>query len=157
MARPTVWISSSSNEVKTGDAHPGEHWELVGDIDVSAQADFYTHIQIYTTARQRTKGKPEFYLSGDPESPWVERVKENPAAEDPFWILINPHGTAPIQYLGGSIKYLLGANKASAARSIEKREPETHPGFRVKPVMVAIRLDGRGGQVFMPLHTPNPS
>ena len=37
--------------------------------------------------------------------------------------LINPYGDAPIHYGSGSIKYLLGADKATAVRSLVDVNP----------------------------------
>lgn len=64
MATPTVWISTASNDATTDGDNPGDQWERVGVIDTSAQADFYTHIQVHIGARQTTRGKAEFYLNG---------------------------------------------------------------------------------------------
>ncbi|MDX1873300.1 hypothetical protein SBI67_14345 [Mycolicibacterium sp. 120266] len=153
MARPTVWISTTTDDVDVDGAHPGSHWQLVGFIETSQQADFYTHIQVYIGARRTAKGKPEFYLSGDADREWVQQAKSDPAGQVPFWILINPYGDAPIHYSGGSIKYLVGADKAIIAPSLALREPATHPGSLVKAVMVAIRLRRRNGRLFNPLRT----
>lgn len=92
-------------------------------------------------------------MSGDPDSAWVQQAKQDPAGQAPFWILIKPYGDAPIQYSSGSIKYLLGADKATAVRSLARREPEAHPGSLVKPVVIAVRLHRRYGELFTPLHT----
>jgi len=128
MATPAVWISTSSNDVAADGDYPGDHWQRVGVIDTSAQADFYTHIQVYIGARRTTKGKPEFYMSGDPDSAWVQQAKQDPAGQAPFWILINPYGDAPIHYSSASIKYLVGADKATVVRTLALREPAAHPG-----------------------------
>lgn len=64
MATPAVWISTATNDVTVDGDYPGDHWQRVGVIDTSAQADFYTHIQVYIGAKRTTKGKAEFYLSG---------------------------------------------------------------------------------------------
>ena len=68
MATPAVWISTATNDVTVDGNHPGDHCRRVGVIDTSAQADFYTHIQVYIGARRTTTGKAQFYLSGDPDS-----------------------------------------------------------------------------------------
>ncbi len=153
MATPAVWISTATNDVTVDGNHPGDHCRRVGVIDTSAQADFYTHIQVYIGARRTTTGKAQFYLSGDPDSMWVQQAKQDPAGQAPFWILINPYGDAPIHYGSGSIKYLLGADKATAVRSLVRREPEAHSGLLVKPVVLAVRLHRRDGELFTPLRT----
>jgi hypothetical protein len=56
-------------------------------------------------------------------------------------------------YSSGSIKYLLGPAKATATRSLMVREPEPHPGSQVKPLVLAIRLHRRVGQLFTPVYT----
>lgn len=153
MATPTVWISTASNEVTADGDNPGDHWERVGVIDASAQADFYTHIQAYIGARRTTRGKPEFYLNGHADSMWVQQANQDPVGQVPFWIVINPYGDAPIHYSAGSIKYLVGTDKATVARSLTLREPATHPGSLVKPVVIAVRLHRRDGALFTPVRT----
>jgi hypothetical protein len=78
MATPAVWISTATNDVTADGDDPGDHSQRIGVIDTSAQADFYTHIQVYIGARRTTNGKPEFYLSGDPDSVWVQQAKYDP-------------------------------------------------------------------------------
>lgn len=87
IAMATVWVSSTSADVDVDEDRPGDHWQRVGVIDTSAQRDFYTYIQQYIGVRKTTKGKPEFYLSGDPESAWVQQVKENVSAA----AVLDPH------------------------------------------------------------------
>lgn len=151
MATPTVWISTASNDVAIGGDNRGDHWQRVGVIDTPAQADFYTHIQVYIGARRTTNGNPDFYLSGDPDSAWVQQAKQDPAGQAPFWILINPYGDAPIHYSTGSIKYLVGTDKATVVRSLALREPAAHPGSVMKSVVIAVRLHRRDGALFTPV------
>lgn len=153
MATPAVWISTASNDVTADGDNPGDHWQRVGVIDTSAQADFYTHIQVYISGRRTTKGKPEFYLSGHADSRWVQQAKQDPVGQAPFWILINPYGDAPIHYSTGSIKYVVGADKATVVRSLALREPAAHPGSLVKSVVIAVRLHRRDGDLFTPVRT----
>ncbi|SIG23397.1 Uncharacterised protein [Mycobacteroides abscessus subsp. abscessus] len=153
IAMATVWVSSTSADVDVDEDRPGDHWQRVGVIDTSAQRDFYTYIQQYIGVRKTTKGKPEFYLSGDPESAWVQQVKENVGAQLPFWILINPYGSGQIHYSSGSIKYLLGADKATLVHSLVPRAPEPHPGLLVTPVALAVKLKRRAGDLFTPCRT----
>ncbi|ORB54605.1 hypothetical protein BST43_15875 [Mycobacteroides saopaulense] len=149
----TVWVSSTSDEVDADADRPGDHWQRVGVIDTSAQRDFYTHIQRYIGVRKTANGKPEFYLSGDPASAWVQQAKEDAGARPPFWILINPYGSGQIHYSAGSIKYLLGAGKATVVHALTRRAPEPHPGLLITPVMLAVKLKRRGGDLFTPCRT----
>lgn len=150
----TVWVSSTSAKVDAGTDHPGDHWQSVGFIDTAAQPDFYTHIQSYMGISRTTKGKPEFYLSGDPDNSWVRQVKTNPAAWGSFWILIKPFGSDQIHYDSGSIKYLLGADKATVVNGLTARPPESHPGRLFKPVTIAIKLRRSDGALFIPQYAP---
>jgi hypothetical protein len=153
MATPTVWISVTSNVATTDGDHPGEHWERAGVIDTSAQAEFFTYIQVHIGGRPATRGRAEFYLNGDPGSGWVRQAKADPTGQVPFWILIDPYGDASINYDGGSVRYLVGTEKATTVRSLALREPEAHPGSVVKPVVIAVRMGGPDGNVFTPLRT----
>ncbi|WP_235886702.1 hypothetical protein [Mycobacteroides chelonae] len=84
MVSLAAWISTDTSDVTVDGDHPGDHWQRVGVIDTSGQADFYTHIQVYIGARRTTKGKPEFYLNGDPDSAWIQQSKQNSAGQSPF-------------------------------------------------------------------------
>ncbi|ORA60860.1 hypothetical protein BST24_11775 [Mycobacteroides franklinii] len=152
-AMATVWVSTTTAEVDADADRPGDHWQGVGVIDTSAQSDFYTHIQQYIGVRKTAKGKPEFYLSGDPDSAWVQQVKDSAGAPPPFWILINPYGSGQIHYSTGSIKYLLGADKATIVHALTRRAPEPHPGLLVRPAMLAVKLKRRAGDLFVPCRT----
>ncbi|WP_457221111.1 hypothetical protein [Mycobacteroides abscessus] len=160
-AMATVWVSTASRAVDADAESPGDHWLRVGVIDTSAQRDFYTHIQQYIGVRKTAKGRPEFYLSGDPDSAWVhqarnqirERAQDNGGAWPTFWILINPYGPGQIHYSAGSIKYLLGAGRASVVHALRLRAPELHPGLQVEPVTLAIKLTRSGGELFTPYRT----
>lgn len=66
MTTPQVWVSSPSAQIEYDGQSPGEHWELVGTINANQERDFYTYIQILLGLRQTTRGRPEFYLDGDP-------------------------------------------------------------------------------------------
>ncbi|MFT9662963.1 hypothetical protein ACM0CQ_11970 [Mycobacteroides abscessus subsp. abscessus] len=146
----TVWVSTTSDAVDTADTHPGDHWQKVGVIDTSAQPNFYTHIQQYIGVPRTTRGKPEFYLHGDPDSAWVQQAKADPDAVPPFWILVYPYGSSQIHYSSGSIKYLLGAGKPTVVKRLTTRPPEPHPGLQVKPVTLAVKLTRRDRELFVP-------
>lgn len=149
----TVWVSTTTADVDTAADHPGEHWQRVGEIDMSAQRDFYTHIQQYLGTRQTAKGRPEFYLDGDPASEWVRAAKEDSAAQPPFWILLNPYGRSHPHYGSGSIKYLRGAARAVVVKDLARRRHEPHPGLQVEIVILAVKLKRRDGELFVPERT----
>ena len=83
MAAPTIWISLENNHVETNGTHPGDHWEEVGVIDSSTETDFYSHIQLAIGVRRTAKGRPDFYMSGDPKSRWVQQCEMTALIEIP--------------------------------------------------------------------------
>lgn len=156
MATPTIWISLEDNHVEIDGTHPGDHWEEVGVIDSSTETDFYSHIQSAIGVRQTAKGRPDFYMSGDPKSRWVEQCERNPTGQKPFWILLNPYGDTRIHLGTRSIKYLLSADKATVVRTLTRRPPIAHPGLREGPIMVGIRMRRHNGELFESLRTDGP-
>ncbi|WP_083651561.1 hypothetical protein [Mycobacterium intracellulare] len=85
MTTPQVWVSTTFARIEYDGQSPGEHWELVGTINTNQERDFYTYIQILLGLRQTTRGRPEFYLDGDPVSSWVQATHRMP-----FWVAIDP-------------------------------------------------------------------
>jgi hypothetical protein len=142
MTTPQVWVSTTSVQIEYDGQSPGEHWELVGTIDTSQERDFYTYIQVLLGLRQTTRGRPEFYLDGDPVSSWVQATNRNP-----FKVAIDPWGEMRPHIHGARPTYFVSTGQAIVAQ-LTRRAPEPHPGLTVKPVKVPIRLKRTNGEVF---------
>ncbi|SCX24786.1 hypothetical protein [Mycolicibacterium fluoranthenivorans] len=140
MSTPQVWVSARSPEIEFDGQTPGSHWQLVGTIDTNQESDFYTYIQIYVTSRSTTRGRPEFYLDGDPGSAWVQASERGS-----FWLAIDPWGESR-EYIRARPTYLVSKGQA-VATSLARNPPESHPG-RAKAIKVPIRLKRADGGVF---------
>jgi hypothetical protein len=145
---PTVWISNTTPEITHDSENPGDHWQLVGEIASEVWKNF-----------QRGSSKvSEFYLSGDPDSEWVQAAKGDPRTREPFWVAIDPYGSTRVLYAdGASRKYFVSTEKAAVVTGLRRRPPEPHPGRLIRPVMIAIRLKRNDLGLFVPvdhLHRP---
>ncbi|QRZ06029.1 hypothetical protein JN086_23985 [Mycolicibacterium austroafricanum] len=118
MTTPEVWISITSPEVVFAGGNPGEHWQLVGTIDTSQEADLNKHIQVLLNLRSTAPRISGFYLSGDPDSAWIQAAKKDPASREQFWVAIDPWGKMRSHIHGASETYLVSTEKASVARSL---------------------------------------
>ncbi len=119
---------------------PGEHWQRVGTIDTSVETDLATHLQVLLGHRKTAPAIDGFYLKGDPENPWVQAAKQDPAGQQPFWLAIDPWGTMKPQIYGANETYFVSAEKGTATKSLLRREPKPHPSEVTKPVMIGIRI-----------------
>ncbi|MFY0408709.1 hypothetical protein [Solicola sp. PLA-1-18] len=128
---------------------PGEGWELVGDTGTHPDASLNGHVaHAMGVKRTRPSGPVEFYLGGDPASPWVRDAQRlcpglphritDPAAVSPFWIAIGVRDTGPL---------LVGRARAKVA-TLTRRPGEPHPGLQLRPVLVPIKLSAKGGRMF---------
>ncbi|ELR83581.1 hypothetical protein W7U_00035 [Mycobacterium sp. H4Y] len=137
-----MWVSTTFARIEYDGQSPGEHWELVGTINTNQERDFYTYIQILLGLRQTTRGRPEFYLDGDPVSSWVQATHRMP-----FWVAIDPWGEMRPHIHGARPTYFVSTGQAVVTQ-LTRRAPEPHPGLAVKPVKVPIRLKRTNGEVF---------
>jgi hypothetical protein len=134
MSIPQVWVSTTTPTIQFDNNNPGAHWELVGRIDTTLESDIRKHIQKMQGTRNTAPRAAEFYVSGDPASPWVQGD-----TRAPFWIAIDPYGTMRPQIHGAKPTYLVSNDRATVT-PLGRRPPEPHPGAMVKPIMVPIRL-----------------
>jgi hypothetical protein len=130
MTTPQVWVSTTSPQIHFDGTGPGDHWELVGTIDTNQESEFNKHIQAMLGRKGRPRGSAEFYLSGDPDSLWVTA-----ADRSPFWVAIDPFGAMRSRIHGAEPTYFVSNAQAVSVR-LARREPEPHPGLRVRAVMV---------------------
>ncbi|MBU8814170.1 MULTISPECIES: hypothetical protein [Mycobacteriaceae] len=119
---------------------PGSQWEHVGTLDTAQQSDLTKNLQVLLGRRSTAPRLPGFYLSGDPDSAWVQAAKQDSAGQPPFWIAIDPWGTMRASIRGASETYFVSNEMATVTRSLARRAPEPHPGLRVKPVMIGIKV-----------------
>ena len=78
MTTPAVWISTTTSEVTFDNDTPGNYWELVGTINTAEEADLSKHIKVLPNLRSTAPRISGFYLSGDPDSAWVQAAKKRP-------------------------------------------------------------------------------
>jgi len=158
VTNPTVWISTSTDELTFDADKPAAPWHYVGTIDTAQENVFFEHIQVQLGRRNTANHAPEFYLSGDPDSSWVQDAKADPRGRPPFWIAIEPMGDSRIQYSDGTTKkYFVGTQQAAVVAAMKRRPPEPHPGRRVKPVMIGIRLKRGPAGLFTTVTQPHDS
>jgi hypothetical protein len=142
MTTPQVWVSTTSAQIDYDGLTPGNHWELVGTINTSQESDFHMHIQVLLGRRRTARGRPEFYLDGNPDSSWVQA-----ADRKPFWVAIDPWGEMRPHIHGARPTYFASSGKAVVTK-LTRRAPKPHPGLTVKPIKVPIRLKRTNGEVF---------
>jgi hypothetical protein len=127
----------------------------VGAIDTSHEHEFWKHIQALLGLRTTTPRVSDFYLSGSPDSEWVQAARDEPSNQLPFWIAIDPFGEMRARYAtDDSTKFFFSTEKAIVVTGLARCPPEPHHGLIVRPVPIAIRLkrspagvgaDGVGG------------
>lgn len=100
--RPEVWISTTTSEVTFENDTPGSQWEHVGTLDTAQQSDLTKNLQVLLGLRRTAPRLPGFYLSGDPDSAWVQAAKQDSAGQPPFWMAIDPWGTMRASIRGAS-------------------------------------------------------
>lgn len=155
VTNPTVWISTSTFELTFDADKPAAPWHYVGTIDTAQESAFFEHIQVQLGRRNTATQAPELYLSGDPDSTWVQDAKADPRGRQPFWIAIEPFGDSRIQYSDGTAKkYFVGTQQAAVVAAMRRRPPEPHPGLKVKPVMIGIRLKRSAAGLFTTVAQP---
>jgi len=150
MTTPAVWISPTASEVIFNNGNPGEHWQLVGTINTTQEADLNMHIQVLLNLRSTAPRISGFYFSGDPDSAWVQATKQDPAGQDPFWIAIDPWGKMRPHIHGAGETYFVSTEKATATTSLTRRAPEPHPGEVIKPIIIGIRIKHNADGLFIP-------
>uniref|UniRef100_A0A5Q5CDF9 Uncharacterized protein n=1 Tax=Mycobacterium sp. (strain JLS) TaxID=164757 RepID=A0A5Q5CDF9_MYCSJ len=155
VTNPTVWISTSTGELTFDADKPAGPWHYAGTIDTAHETASFEHIQVQLGRRNTATHAPEFYLSGDPESAWVQEAKADPRDRPRFWIAIEPFGNPRIQYTDGTTKkYFVSTEQAAVVAAMRRRAPEPHPGLRVKPVMIGIRLKQSAAGLFTTVTQP---
>jgi hypothetical protein len=140
MTIPQVWVSTTTPDINYDGYAPGQQWELVGSISSREESDFYTYIQVELGLRSASRGRPEFYLDGDPEAAWVQAQDRTP-----FWIAIDPWGDARAAMHGVEPTYFIARAQIG---SFARRAPETQVGLTTKVVKVPIQLKRDEGQLF---------
>jgi hypothetical protein len=141
MVTPAVWVSTTTAHISAHTAHgPGDHWQPVGTIDTGQETEFSKHIKVMLNLRSTSPVINDFYLSGDPESAWVQLAKRDPSQQQPFWIAIDPYDQISRHDPADSGKYFVSTEMATVVASLARRPPEPHPGKLAKPVMIPIRL-----------------
>lgn len=107
-----------------------ELWELVGKIETR---DATINERAAKLLHKHSSGSPtlrfQFYLAGDPAARWLQSVSERA----PFAIAFD---------LLGDGSCVLTANRPAKVAPLETRTPEPHPGLRVRPVFVGIKITG---------------
>jgi hypothetical protein len=142
MTTAQVWVSATSPLIEYDGQTPGSHWQLAGELNASDESDFYTYIQVLLGLRSTTRGRPEFYLDGDPGSSWVRATDR-----EPFWVAIDPWGELRPRIHGARPTYFVSTGQASVT-PLARRAPEAHPGRTVTMLKVPIRLTRVHGEVF---------
>lgn len=135
-----MWISTTTPDVAFGQDGPGEQWQKVGTVDTSQEADFGKHIQRLEGHRATAPRISGFYLSGDPESMWVQASEQDPRNQQPFWFAIDRWGSMLSVVHGARATYLVSNEKARATASLERRPPSPHPGLVVRPRYIGIAV-----------------
>jgi hypothetical protein len=142
MTTPQVWVSTTSPLIEYDGQTPGPHWQFAGELSTSDESDFYTYIQVLLGLRGTTRGRPEFYLDGDPDSRWVRATDR-----EPFWVAIDPWGELRPRIQGARPTYFVSTGQA-VVTPLARRAPEPHPGRTVRPVKIPIRLTRVDDEVF---------
>ncbi|OZD60811.1 hypothetical protein CH263_20180 [Rhodococcus sp. 06-1059B-a] len=145
-----MWISTTTPDVAFGQDGPGEQWQKVGTVDTSQEADFGKHIQRVEGHRATAPRISGFYLSGDPESMWVQACEQDPRNQQPFWFAIDRWGSMRSAVHGARETYLVSNAQARVTRSLKRRQPEPHPGLRVRPRYIGIGVTSTNGGIFTP-------
>lgn len=151
MAKPEVWISTTTANVCLDCAEPRDQWQLVGTIDTSQESDLWKTVQVLLGLRQTAPRAPGFYLSGDPTNAWVQAARDEPADQPPFWVAIDPFGEMRSQLAAGADNHRFFVSTEKAVQGpLARRAPEPHPGLTVRPIVVGIRLQRSHVGLFAP-------
>lgn len=150
MTSLNMWISTTVSDVVFGQGGPGEHWSKVGTIDTLQESDFNKHVQRLEGQRSTAPRIAGFYLAGDPDHSWVLASEHNPDGQPPFWFAIDRWGSMRTSVHGARETYLISTAKARVTRSLVRREPEPHPGLRVRPRYIGIGVTSTNGGIFTP-------
>jgi hypothetical protein len=108
----------------------GDSWELVGTLD-SSQPTINANAAraLQKSSSGNASVRVEFYLSGDPESRWVQAESEHQS-----------FGIAFDLFADGS--RVLLADRPAKVAPVRSRPPEPHPGLTIRPVMIPIKVSG---------------
>jgi hypothetical protein len=107
----------------------GGSWEMVGTLDSSAPTiNQRSAKSLQQNSRGNARFRAEFYVSGDPSAGWVKSGAEGQA----FGIAFD---------LFGDGSRVLIANKPAKVTALAT-PPEPHPGLRIQPVMIPVKLAG---------------
>lgn len=105
-----------------------ESWEIVGTLDASdcsQNRDAAKNLTLHPGGGQR---RISFYLSGDPAARWVMASEEHAS----FGIAFD--------LFGDGANVLVSSGPASV-RPLATRAPEPHPGMKIVPIYLGIRVD----------------
>ncbi|WP_445160955.1 hypothetical protein ACTXG5_22870 [Mycobacterium sp. Dal123C01] len=149
MTIPQVWVSTTTSQIQFDGTGLGDHWQLVGTIDTTEEAEFHKHIQVLLGLRSSRPDAAEFYLSGTPDHPWVQATERAP-----FWLAIDPYGSMRSQIHGARPTYFVSNDRATVT-PLARRPPEQHPA-KIGRVMVPIRLKRTGTGILTPWRQPKP-
>ena len=103
---------------------------MVGTLDSSAPTINQRAAKaLQQNSRGNARFSAEFYVAGDPSASWVKSGAEGQA----FGIAFD---------LFGDGSRVLIANKPAKVTALATRPPEPHPGLRIQPVMIPVKLAG---------------
>jgi hypothetical protein len=129
MAKPQVWISTTSADIYLNVAGPGDQWQSVGTIDTSQERDLWKNIQVLLGRRRSAPRVPGFYLAGDRHSAWVQAARDQPASQPPFWIAVDPFGEMRSHMAAGADNHrFFVSTEMATVGALARRAPEPHPG-----------------------------
>jgi len=139
-----VWISTvESPELFAVAGALSPDWQLVGEVDTSAERDLWRAVQ------RGGSRSVDFYLDADPANPWVaDLVARYPGvgrgigvgeADDDFWVAIDVYGD--------QTRYVVSRRRAKLA-ALTLRPREAHPGLLAKTVPVGMRIPATSQGLF---------
>lgn len=147
-----VWISQADTcpeENPVPGAADGP-WQEIGFLDSSTETDITRKIQQRLGIRSSASNSAKGYIAAYVDHPWVREVLErNPslrhgargAASDSFWLTIDATAGA------GQRRFLTALSPVHFA-TLERRPPESHPGWIAQVVMLPIQIRAQKGVVF---------
>lgn len=139
MARPTVWVSTTTRDVALGANGPGEQWTHVGTINPQHEKELWRLVQVHLGIKPNAPLPTAFYLDGLSTSSWVAQAKDRSNPCEPFWLAIDP--------LGDASRYLVTVEQSTVG-VLSRRPAEPSPGLLSKPIPVCIRLSSKDSRVF---------
>jgi hypothetical protein len=110
------------------DASFDESWEIVGTLDPS---DGHQNREAAKKLTKHPGGGQRgitFYLAGDPAARWVKASEEHTSFAIAF------------DLFGDGAQVLISSGPARV-RPLAERVPEPHPGMKIVPVYLGIRVD----------------